>query len=308
MRVLCALVLSAASSTALAFLAAACGSSEDGPASAPLDGGGLPTKTDAQGGDASTPPGTPGRTYAHTVDTLYLFEPVSRDIKEIGKFSCLRKGEVVIDLAVDRTGNVYATTFNRFLTVDPNTASCTVIKEAEGGGTYPNALSFVPAGTLDPTTEALVGYAQSATDVEADDYVRIDTKTGEITKIGELNVADAGTQYFSSGDLFSLIQDSNRTFLSVRVLGDVGGTDRIAEVDPASGAIKRIVGDTMQRNIFGLGYWGGKGYGFSEDGRVSEIDMTTGVAVIVKTLTAVTGGSPLPWYGAGVTTEAPTTR
>jgi hypothetical protein len=142
------------------------------------------------------------------------------------------------------------------------------------------------------------------------DYVRIDTTTGVMTKIGKLNALATGTQYKSSGDLISLIQDSNRTFLTVKVFGGdaAAGTDLLAEVDPKTGNLKKIIGDTKQTDIYGLGYWAGKGYGFSDNGRISEINMTTGAAVVVKTLTTVDGGPAVPWYGAGVTTEAPITR
>lgn len=310
----------AASSTALILVAAACSSSKDSPSSLPLieggsggkkDSGDIPIgEQDAKVADTYIPPGTPGRVYAHTADTLYLFEPVSNDLKMIGKFSCLNGSEQVVDLAVDRTGSVYATTFARFLKVDPITATCTEIK-AHGidEDDYPNALSFVPAGTVDPTKEALVGYAATATGVESTDYVRIDTTSGVMTKIGPLNPTAVGTQYKSSGDLISLIQSQNRTFLTVKILGDAGvaPTDLLAEVDPRTGNLKKIIGDTKQIDIYGLGYWAGKGYGFSDNGKISEIDMNTGAATVVKTLTG-DGGAGIPWFGAGVTTEAPITR
>jgi len=318
MRSRFAFFLFAAASSTLVVLAAACSSTKESPAALPLiEGGGgkkdssIGPEEDAEVGDTHIPPGTPGRVYAHTKDTLYLYEPVGGDLKEIGKFSCLDSGnvnDVVIDLAVDRTGTVYATTFGRFLKVDPITASCTEISKASGTDDYPNALSFVPAGTVDPTKEALVGYAALGTNIESTDYVRIDTSTGAMTKIGDLNVA-TGTQYKSSGDLISLIQDSNRTFLTVKLRGDAGvGTDLLAEIDPKTGKVMKVIGDTKQTDIFGLGYWAGKGYGFSDNGRISEIDMATGSAIVVKTLTTADGGAGIPWYGAGVTTEAPTRR
>ena len=317
MRSRFAFFLFAASSSSLFVLAAACGSTKETPAALPLiEGGGgkkdssVGPEEDAEVGDTYIPPGTPGRVYAHTKDTLYLYEPVGGVLKEIGKFSCLdsaNANDVVIDLAVDRTGTVYATTFGRFLKVDPITAACTEVSKATTGDNYPNALSFVPAGTVDPTKEALVGYAALGSNTESTDYVRIDTSTGVMTKIGDLNIA-TGTQYRSSGDLISLIQNAKRTFLTVKVRGDAGvQTDLLAEIDPKTGKVMKIIGDTKQTDIFGLGYWAGKGYGFSDNGRISEIDMATGSAVVVKTLTAADGGG-LPWYGAGVTTEAPTTR
>lgn len=267
------------------------------------------TKTSTPTEDSSTTPDAssgPGRVYAHTTDTLYLYEPLEGALTEIGKFSCLTgPGEAVIDLAVDRTGNMYATTFGRFLSVDPITAKCSEIAVATVDD-YPNALSFVPAGTVDPTKEALVGYAALGSNFVSVDYVRIDVdgpSRGTMTKIGNLNASDAGVQYKSSGDLVSLIQDGNRTYLTVRDKGGAG-TDMLAEVDPKTGNIKRIIGDTKQTNLFGFGYWAGKGYGFSDTGQVIGIDMTNGSSTVLKTLTG-DGGAAVPWYGAGVTTQAP---
>ena len=318
MRSRFALFLLVASSSTILVLAAACGSSDATPSKLPLiEGGGKKDsepepEQDAEVADTYIPPGTPGRIYGQTADTLYLYEPESADLKTIGKFSCLEQDEAVVDLAVDRTGTMFATTgfgaAARFLAVDPITAKCTEIRKATGvDEMYPNALSFVPAGTLDPAKEALVGYTQVGFG-PATSYVRIDTKTGVQTTIGTLNPTATGAQYESSGDLISLIQDNKRTFLTVKLLADAGaaGTDLLAEVDPKTGKLKKVIGDTKQTNIFGLGYWAGKGYGFSDNGKIAQIDMATGAASVVKTLTSPDGGG-IPWYGAGVTTEAPVT-
>jgi hypothetical protein len=254
------------------------------------------------------PPGGPGRVYAHTNDTLYLYEPTGGTLKELGAFTFdmpATKADI-IDIAVDRTGNMFGTTFNDFFSIDTSTAKCTWISIAPGSVDYPNALSFVPAGTADPGKEALVGYATSIGDNLAVSYVQIDTTTGAMTTRGNLNATATGPQYKSSGDIISLIQDGNRTYVTVKlqVDGGLSGTDLLAEVDPVDGHIKRIIGDTQQTNLFGFGYWAGKGYGFSDTGRIVEIDMTSGKSVVLLTLKG-DAGTALPWFGAGVTTQAP---
>ncbi|MBX3188811.1 MAG: hypothetical protein KF819_17465 [Labilithrix sp.] len=287
-------------------LVAACSDDPRDPARLPDDGvldGGRSRDTgranDAPPPDPEDSGPSEGRVYAHTTDTLYLFEPLSRNLTLIGKFSCLNNGEVVIDIAVDRTGGMYATTFSRFLSVDPITATCNQIAL----GSYPNSLSFVPAGTVDPAKEALVGYAPAEGSVISDQYVRIDTTTGAMTRLGDLNTGSI-IKYKSSGDIISLIQDGNKAYATVKYqLADAGPIDLLAEVDPEKGAIKRIIGSTNETDLFGFGYWAGKGYGFSDNGRIIEIDMTNGSSVVVKTLT-VDGGIGA-WYGAGVTTQAP---
>jgi hypothetical protein len=317
MRPRLALFLVLCSLSALAPLAA-CGSAEkvsnplpttddidaskskrDSSTSFPEDDAGTPLP------EAST---GPGRVYSHTKDTLYLYEPTAGTLKEIGKFTFdpADTQADIIDIAVDRTGNMFGTTFNDFFSIDTTTAKCTWIAIAQTAVDYPNALSFVPAGTADPGKEALVGYATSIGDSVAVTYVQIDTTTGAMTTKGNMNASASGPQYRSSGDVVSIIQDGNRTYATVKLQGsDAGaGTDLLAEVDPTDGHVKRIVGDTKQNDIFGFGYWAGKGYGFSYGGKILEIDMAKGSSTVLQTLTD-DGGAPLPWYGAGVTTQAP---
>jgi large repetitive protein len=314
MRPRFALFIALTSAAALAQLVA-CGASEtpksDIQFEDPKDGG---KKTDSNvdppiDEDSSTQPDASsgeGRIYAHTKDTLYLYEPVSNTLTEVGKFTCTEStpcNDTVIDLAVDRTGEMYGTTFDWFFKIDPITAKYTRI-ELAGQLDYPNALSFVPAGTVDPTKEALVGYASDFSNNLAVTYVQIDTTTGAMTTKGNMNATTTGPQYRSSGDLFSLIQDGNKTYATVKLITDGGvGTDLLAEIDPSNGNVKKIIGDTKQNNLWGFGYWAGKGYGFSDNGTIVQIDMSNGSAVVVKTLTGDAG--PLPWYGAGVTTQAP---
>jgi hypothetical protein len=245
----------------------------------------------------------PGRVFAHTPRTLYLFEPHSKQLTEIGELGCLAAGDRVLDIALDRTGVMYATTDRHFLSVDPTNADCSSIREAAGA--FPNSLSFVPAGTVDATKEALVGYAFGDKFNVADQYVRIDTGSGEISVLGELNPEDAPVRYKSSGDMIALIQDNSRAYLTVKLeAAGPEATDYVAEVNPTTGAIVRILGSTGQSNLFGLGYWAGKGYGFTDKGQILQIDMTDGSSVLVSTLLSGDGGA-VPWYGAGVTTQAP---
>ena len=311
-------LLSLLASAAVLAPLAACGSAPIDPGlqvSSPKDSGKSKVVDSADpvidpmtdGGMIPDPPGGPGRVYAHTTDALYLYEPVGHTLKKIGAFTFDKPGteSQIIDIAVDRTGNMYATTFSNFFSVDTATASCTWIATTAPLVDFPNSLSFVPAGTVDPGKETLVGYASNGDNV-AVTYVKIDTTTGVMTTLGDMNASLTGPQYRSSGDIISLIQDQNRTYATVKLQVDGGasGTDLLAEVDPTDGHLKRIIGDTQQTNLFGFGYWAGKGYGFSDTGRIVEIDMTSGKSSVLLTLMD-DAGTPLPWYGAGVTTQAP---
>jgi hypothetical protein len=252
-----------------------------------------------------TPPPAPAAApliYAHTANTLYTFDATEKKLAEIGKLGCLSATDRLLDIAVDAKGTVFGTTDEAFIAVNPKDATCTRIVAKE---LLPNSLSFVPAGTLDATSEALVGYAFDASS-KAVRYVRIDTTNGSTTDVGVLNPPSATKKYTSSGDIFSVHKDGSKTYLTVREDPATGGPDMLAEIDPKTGTIKSIVGNTLQPQIYGLAYWGGKAYGFSGDGNVTEINVATGVSNIVTTLKDKDNVA-VPWFGAGVTTEAPTT-
>jgi hypothetical protein len=250
---------------------------------------------------ADTPPAAP-LIYAHTKDTLYTFEAATKKVTEVGKLACLSATDRLLDIAVDGKGAVFGTTDEAFLSINPKDGTCTRIIAKDN---LPNSLSFVPAGTLEAGAEALVGYAFDTAN-KAVRYVQINTTTGAVTEIGLLNPTSATKKYVSSGDVFSIANDANRAFLTVHEDGVADGPDQLAEIDPKTGKIKSIVGNTLQADIYGLAYWSGKAYGFSGDGNVTEINVVTGVSNTVAKLEK--DAVAVPWFGAGVTTAAPVTK
>jgi hypothetical protein len=250
------------------------------------------------------PPPAPGKVYAHSFDTLWLLEPISKQVTMVGTFDCVAAGGIssMVDIAIDRTGRMTgsgAISFNGALggalvTVDSTNAHCTVLTR---GPDLVTSLTYVPEGTLVANAEALVGYAD-------DKYVRVDPTTGAVTQIGTLNnePASGGVIWYSSGDVVSI--KGGGTYLTVKVgIGDaVSGGDRIVEVDPKTGALKRIIGPTGSADVLGLGYWGGIAYGFTLEGALIQIDLTTGAGTRIPIPGAP---SDLAFYGAGTTTVAP---
>lgn len=110
--------------------------------------------------------------YANSSDSLYVINPATNAVSLVGAFQGC---DFVIDIAVNRTGGVFATTKSALFAVDPRSAQCKFIAK----GTYPNSLSFVPQGTVNPDQETLVGYNGSS-------YVRIDPNTGLVSPVGGL--------------------------------------------------------------------------------------------------------------------------
>ncbi len=225
--------------------------------------------------------------YAHSATELYSVDPTTYTMTDIGTFKGCSGGLAgqcdAIDLAIDGNMNAYITMPNGLARVDLATAACTVI--VKGTVSYPNSLSFVPAGTLDPAVEALVGYRNGT-------YERIDTCSGEITDIGSLP-----SGYSSAGDLVSV--KGGGTFLTV---AGNGCNDCLLQVDPTTGSMIKNYGNLKHYNVWGIGYWAGTVYGFDDQGHVFTV--TWDGTKIVTADIAVTP-SAVDFYGAATTTFAP---
>ena len=135
----------------------------------PLDGSTLDVNNGGAGAGAPV-----GEVYGHSNTTLYKLEPYSKTVSIVGTFDCLGNaaalGGGMWDIAIDKDGHMVGSMNNglgagAMVTIDKTTAHCTVFK----AGSYPNSLTYLPAGTLLPNSEALVGYNRDA-------YVQISTQ------------------------------------------------------------------------------------------------------------------------------------
>jgi hypothetical protein len=254
------------------------------------DSGGPPLTPSKDAGHDAAAPESVAFVYAESPDTLYQLDPTTNAIKAVGRFSGACAAQVdcadVIDIALDKASNGYASTGTSLYSFDVKTA---VTKLIASKGNYPNSLSFVPQGTLDPNAEALVGYQGST-------YVRIDTTTGVITNVGGLTGG-----YSSSGDIVSVIDGG--TFLTVN--GN-GCGDCLLQVDPKTGDLIQNYGSVNHADVYGLAFWAGAAYGFDSAGQVFSITFPAGKLV---TQNIPVPGAPkgLVFYGAGSTTSAPPT-
>lgn len=230
----------------------------------------------------SVPTTQASEVFGHSGTTLYKLDPGTKAVTVVGDFKDC--GDSVLDIALDGSSNMFATTSTGLFSVALTSAQCTQIAL----GDYPNSLSFVPAGTADANVEALVGY-------DGSDYVRIDPKTGAKTTIGSIGSGDL----VSSGDVVAVKGGS--TYLTVSGTGC--DTDCLIEVDPKSGALVKNWGPTGFSEVYGLAFWAGKVYGFDNAGDLFEIaladTLTTTPITIPQTVNA------LSFYGAGSTTSAP---
>ena len=254
--------------------------------------GGAVTTTSAMGGTVTvataTSTGSGGNfvaeVYGNSPDVLYKLDPLTNVVTEVGKFSGCSS---VIDIAINKDFELFGTAFSGLYRIDKRTAVCTLIKS----GSYPNSLGFVPEGTVFPDKEALVGYFGA-------DYVRIDPVTGATTTIGALTGG-----YQSSGDIVS-VKDGG-TYLTVR--GTACTHDCLAEIDPKTGKLIKNWGDLGHDSLYGLAYWGGRAYGFSDAGELLEIKFDSqGVAAVPIPFPSKPPN--LQFNGAGSSTVAPVMR
>lgn len=265
------------------------GGSNDGGGGGGGDGFGSFTDSNPtlpDGGSPTQEAGTPvALIYAHSPDTLYRLDANTKQVAVVGPFSggC----SSVIDIAIDSSSNGYVTTSSDLWKVDLQTAACTHIAT----GSYPNSLSFVPKGTLDPNVEAMVGYNGS-------EYIRIDTTTGGVTKIGQLSGG-----YSSSGDIVSVI--GGGTFLTVKG-GSGSCNDCLLQIDPKTGDLVQSYGSVAHVDVFGLAFWAGTAYGFDNGGQMFSIGWQNN-KLVTSDIPVPNPPPGLQFWGAGSTTSAPPT-
>jgi len=273
---------------------AACGSTTvDGPANGSTNGveGGAPPAGsggilfgDAGGGPAAPSPATVAEVFGHSDTTLYRLDPDTKKVTVVGPLRGCSDGPLV-DIALDKGSRMFGVSDHALYAIDKTTAACTLMRS----GDYPNALSFIPAGVLDPANETLVGFVGGT-------YVRIDTTSGAKTEIGQL--ADG---YESSGDIVSVI--GGGTYLTVK--GDECD-DCLVEIDPKTGAMKKNFGSLGYSDVFGLSFWGGSAYGFTMSGQLFEVKLQGGQAS-TSPIAIPSGTGSVSFWGAGSTTSAPVT-
>lgn len=247
--------------------------------------------------DASTnvdaPPSTDfSRVYAHSGETLYRLDALTLSATPIGAMTGLAQDEGLLDLAVDSNDRLVGISRTKLYSLSSSNGAATLIRDLSASAQGFTSLSYVPA-LSNGSPDILV----SAND--QGDVFQIDETTGNATKIGNYGTVGAG-KVVSSGDLFGV------KGLGIYATVNVGtnAMDYLARIDPTTWVATPLPNATGYDKIFGLGFWGGKIYGFVDDGydagtgKMIQIDSTTGTATMLST-----GG--VRWFGAGVATDAP---
>jgi len=244
--------------------------------------------TDSGPTDPLPPPMENGAVFAHTATDLYKIDPVTFAVAPVGPFGWPAGGfDQMTDIAIDGAGRIIGVSFTKVYEVDPNNASCRLLSTMLAGSF--NGLSFVPAEQVGATgPDVLVGSRNTDGKI-----FRIDPATGAAVEIG-----DMGPGMKSSGDIVSV--RGFGTVATVTTGIGIGTPDQLVRLDPITFHATPIGTNTAFTHLWGLGFWAGKVFGFSDTGAFIQIDTQTGVGTQIQP-----GGQS--WWGAAVTTLAPPT-
>lgn len=235
------------------------------------------------------------RVFAHSGAMLYRMNNKTLAAVPIGPMAGLGT-QNLLDLAIDKDDKLVGITRDKLFSINQTTGASTLIRALGASAQDLTSLSFVPQSLSDPSSPDIL---ISANDVGA--VFRIDTAAGTATQIGSYGTAAGGAVIKSSGDMFGV-----RGF-GIFATVDIGAdpTDYLARIDPDNNWRATPLGiGTGFDKIFGLGYWGGKIYGFVDNGfdvgggKMIQIDPNTGSAILLSS-------ADVRWFGAGVATDAP---
>lgn len=263
----------------------------------PVDGSSQGDSGSGSGSDA--PPATDtSRVFAHgpgatqtDPDVLYRLNSVTFEPEMVGPISGLEMQHLQ-DLAIDGTDRMMGVTDDKLYTLDPATGAATFVANLSDTGF--SSLSFVPADPTDPNSADILVTANTAGDV-----YQINADTGAMNLVGNYGKV-GGDQLKSSGDLFGV-----RGFgIYATVNKGSEMNDYLVSINPQNGWKATIIGPTNFDHVFGIGFWGGKIYGFADlgfepaAGKVIELNAQTGLGTVKNS-------AAIRWFGAGVTTDAP---
>jgi len=231
------------------------------------------------------------RVYAHTSTTLYRVDTATYQAEMVGAMTGLGSDSLT-DIAIDKNDHMVGVTQTKLYSIDQTNGTVTLIKALASNVTGLTSLSYVPMDLNDPNSDDILVTANDQGTV-----FKIDPTTGAATQLGSYGTSPRG-KVSSSGDIIGV------RGLGIYATVNVGteANDYLAKIDPATWKATILGSSTGFNNIFGLGYWAGKIYGFVDGGtaagKVIQIDQNTGIATMLKS-------GAERWYGAGVSTDAP---
>ncbi len=219
--------------------------------------------------------------YAHTSTALFRVDPETLAISKVGNFAWSNGADEMTDLAIDQTGDMIGISFDSVYRVNPQTAQASRLNNRLTGNF--NGLTFVPATLLNSTgADILIASRNSDGNI-----FRVDLASGTTSVIGRM-----GGTVTSSGDIVAVAG------LGVFLTADPGGNDVLQKLTPPALVATAVGSSTGYADLWGLGFWKNKIFGFANNGDFVLIDRTTGQGQLVM-------NAGQPWFGAAVSTVAP---
>lgn len=243
----------------------------------------------------SAPKADTARMFAHSGNTLYALDRETLAATEIGAITGIG-AQAMLDLAVDKDDHFIGITRDTLYSIHPGTGGATRIADLASSARGLTSLSYAPSDFRDPASDDML---VAASDQGAVYRIDMNAETGALaTQIGSFGASKDGEPIGVSGDLIAI--RGFGVFATVNLVGGEVYEDHLARIDPATWKAT-LIGPTGFDNIFGLGFWSGKLYGFVDNGTTGsliELDPETGRGTLIAT-------SNVRWLGAGVATDAP---
>jgi hypothetical protein len=324
----CVVVAACSGSTRSGFDGSSSGSPGDGgPTSDPGPLGPGTTSPDGGGPTTST-----SIIYANTDDSLYSLDPTTNAVTLIGTFGGANGN--VTDCAVNAAGEVYVNTTDTIYKATlpaggTGKVSLSKIATIGAGKSAPKfyALAFAPAGVLG-SGEGLVGGDGNGV------LWSIDPVTGDTKELGSFGQNGSNATFALSGDVVFYVDGAGKptglaTIRSCKGTSCSSTNDYLAGIDmnalvtaftsgtPAGSLLSGIYGGsasstgpgTQHGELFGLGAWQGKIFGFERASAnngvpaLVSIDAKSGAGTILPSSVSFSNG----WSGACVTTKVTVT-
>lgn len=241
------------------------------------DGGWTNNGSDARTTDAP-PVALTASVYAHSSSQLYQVDPDTLQVTLVGNFQWSNGSDQMTDIALDKDGNMTGISYDSVYAVNKDTAVATYLAPITGDF---NGLSYVIDTSGGDPREILIAAGNDGNVYE------INPQTGASTLRGNY-----GNGWTSSGDIVSI-----RGLGTFATVDNGAGNDYLASINTTNYTVT-IIGDTGITDIWGIGFWGDKVYGFTDNREFVLIDINTGAATQVEV-------GAVQWWGAGVTTSAP---
>jgi hypothetical protein len=224
--------------------------------------------------------------YAHSNDTLYVVDLMSKTLQTIGKFNS--NNDNITDLAVAPDNTIYVVSETALYTASATDGHVTKIGSLATCGTKIVALTTLANGQI------WTGDYSGA-------LCRIDTTTNPPTVKAPVMMSGGLSL---SGDLVAL--GDGTVFGSAYKIADgtTGPTvtnNLLVKIDMTTGATTQL-GSTGYPKLFGVSFAQNQVIGFTHDGtgHVVAINPMTGAATLFATFMDPGTGSPISFAGAGV--------